>query len=120
METKTDSERKIDLPDGRDIISADNADTGDSLEQMDAEAMVFNLSDYAEDDYLTKAGMCQAFKCTQRTVQRMVDRFEIPPPMPLAGRNVWIVGKLKAWIANAADRLESEALKEAKRMNYIK
>jgi len=120
METKTDSERKIDLPDGRDIISADNADTGDSLEQMDAEAMVFNLSDYAEDDYLTKAGMCQAFKCTQRTVQRMVDRFEIPPPMPLAGRNVWIVGKLKAWIANAADRLEGEALKEAKRMNYIK
>lgn len=120
MSTGKDSESQINLSDGRTTMSCDNGDIEENGEQFDTAELVLSLAGYSDSDYLTKAGMCHAFKCTQRTVQRMVDRFEIPPPMPFAGRNIWIVGRLKAWIVNAAERIEGDALKEAKRMNYTR
>lgn len=73
--------------------------------------IVMSISKYDDGDYITKAGLAAAFGCTGRTIQRMVERLEIPPPMVLAGRKVWIVGKLRVWIADAAQRQEEEALK---------
>ncbi len=70
-----------------------------------------SLAEYVDGDYITKAGLAAAFACSGRTIQRMVERLEIPPPMTLAGRKVWIVGKLRAWIAASAQRQEVEALK---------
>jgi len=60
---------------------------------------------------VTKRELCRSFGCSERTLQRMVERFEIPPPMTLAGRKVWIAGKVRAWIVEAADRKEAEALR---------
>ena len=73
--------------------------------------IVMSLVRYNEGDYITKVGLAEAFGCTERTLQRMVERLEIPPPMLLAGRKVWIVGKLRAWIRTAAERQEEEALR---------
>lgn len=87
---------------------------------MEMDAPVFWLAQYADNDILTREGMCQVFKCAPRTVFRMVDRFEIPPPTPLAGRSVWVVGRLKAWIAAVAQGKEEEALREAKRLKILK
>lgn len=70
-----------------------------------------SLAQYDDGDYITKIGLSEAFGCTERTLQRMVERLEIPPPMLLAGRKVWIVGKLRAWIRTAAERQEQEALR---------
>jgi predicted DNA-binding transcriptional regulator AlpA len=78
--------------------------------------MVMSLGKYRDDDYITKVGLAKVFGCTDRTLQRMVERLELPPPMLLAGRKVWIVGKLRAWIAKAAERQEAEALKAAGRL----
>jgi predicted DNA-binding transcriptional regulator AlpA len=75
-----------------------------------------SLGNYGENAYLTKPEMCRAFNCSDRTLQRMVERFEIPPPMTLGGRKVWIAGKVRAWLADAAERREAEALKEARRL----
>jgi predicted DNA-binding transcriptional regulator AlpA len=75
--------------------------------------MVMSLGKYRDDDYITKVGLAEVFGCTDRTLQRMVERLDIPPPMLLAGRKVWIVGKLRAWIAQAAERQEAQALKAA-------
>lgn len=74
--------------------------------------IVMSLAQYDDGDYITKLGLAEAFGCTDRTLQRMVERLEIPPPMLLAGRKVWIVGKLRAWILAAAVRREEEALRE--------
>lgn len=84
--------------------------------EFDENAACFRLGEYRDDDLLTKVGMGQVFKCSFRTLQRMVERFEIPPATPFAGRSVWIVGRLKAWVANVAEAREAEALKQAKKM----
>lgn len=73
--------------------------------------IVMSLSRYDDGDYITKAGLAAAFGCTGRTIQRMIERLDIPPPVFLAGRKVWIVGKLRAWISSSAQRQEEEALK---------
>lgn len=84
-----------------------------SEEQALTPEMVISLGKYRDDDYITKIGLAEAFGCTDRTLQRMVERLDIPPPMPLGKRKVWIVGKLRAWIAQAAERQEAQALKAA-------
>jgi hypothetical protein len=42
---------------------------------------------------ITKQELGKCLGCSDRTLQHMVERFEIPPPMTLGGRKVWIVGK---------------------------
>ena len=85
----------------------------------DAVATVICLDRFSDGDYITKAGMSEVFSCSERTIQRMVERFELPPPSTMAGRKVWRAGKVKAWLAQADDRTEAEALKEAKRLRIF-
>ena len=85
----------------------------------EAPATVINLGKYADTDLVTKQELCKAFSCSGRTLQRMVERYEIPPPTSLAGRKVWLVGKVKAWIADAADRREADAIREARRLKVF-
>lgn len=82
-------------------------------------AIVISLDRFSDNDYITKVGMTQIFRCSERTIQRMVERFELPPPSTMAGRKVWRAGKVKAWFAQADDRTEAEALKEAKRLRVF-
>ena len=79
-----------------------------------------SLGGFADDDLITKQELCQYLGCSERTVQRMVDRFELPPPVDLGVRKVWIVGKIRAWFADAAERREAEAVKEAWRLRVFK
>lgn len=80
---------------------------------------VISLDRFSDGDYITKTGMAEVFECSDRTIQRMVERFEIPPPATVAGRKVWRAGKLKAWLAQADDRAEAEALKEVRRLKIF-
>ncbi len=80
---------------------------------------VIELDRFSDGDYITKAGLTKVFDCSERTIQRMVERFEIPPPSTVAGRKVWRAGKLKAWLAQADDRTEAEAMREAKRLRVL-
>lgn len=81
-----------------------------------ASAATISLAGFADGDLITKRELCKCLNCSDRTLQRMVERFELPPPMTLGGRKVWIVGKIRAWFAEAAGRMEAEALKEARRL----
>jgi len=80
---------------------------------------LFNLRGYTDDDFLTKRELCAIFKCAPRTMQRMVERFEIPPPIWLAGRKTWIVGQIRAWIADAANKNVREAAEVARKMHVF-
>ncbi len=81
---------------------------------------VVRLGEYHADDLLTKHGMTRLFQCNLRTVQRMVDRYELPPSVQMAGHSFWIAGRLKSWIAGVAEMREAEALKQAKRLNVFR
>ncbi len=78
-----------------------------------------SLGRFAGGDLITKQELAQCLGCSDRTLQRMVDRFEIPPPMTLGGRKIWIIGKVRAWFTDAAERREAEALKEARRLRVF-
>ena len=97
--------------DAPDMAPPGDNDTDENLTKTLSPEIVMSLEKYNDGDYITKIGLSEAFGCTERTLQRMVERLEIPPPMLLAGRKVWIVGKLRAWIRTAAERQEEEALK---------
>lgn len=111
MKCDMEMDSEIDFEGGHDMLACADEEEGE------ATASVLSLSGYGDNDYLTKTGMCRVFKCANRTVQRMVERYEIPPPTPLAGRHVWIVGRLREWISVVAEHREAEAMKEARRMN---
>ncbi len=80
---------------------------------------VISLGRFADGDLITKQELALCLGCSDRTLQRMVERFEIPPPMTLGGRKVWIIGKIRAWFTDAAERRAAEALKEARRLHVF-
>lgn len=92
---------------------------GPAIIKTDAPAMAIGLGRYQDGDFITKKELGQALGCSERTLQRMVERFEIPPPMSLAGRKVWLIGKLKTWLSEVAERKESEAMREARRLKVF-
>lgn len=68
---------------------------------------------------LTKVELASVLGCSPRTLGRMVRKFELPPPITLAGRSVWISDKVKEWVVTSASRRESEAAKEAVRLKVF-
>ena len=58
---------------------------------------------------VTEEALARMFGVTRRTVRRMVGRFELPPPIRLSGRSVWLVGRILSHIEAAAERAEREA-----------
>ena len=80
---------------------------------------LISLGTYNDSDILTKKELCAVFSCGARTLQRMVERFELPPPIWLGGRKVWIVGNLRAWIDEIAKRHEKEAARVARKMRIF-
>ena len=97
----------------------ENMESVNTMEPAISPDIVMSLDKYSDTDFITKPGLAAAFGCTERTLQRMVERFEVPPSIYLAGRKVWIVGKLRAWIAKAAERQEEEAVKAAGRLRVF-
>jgi predicted DNA-binding transcriptional regulator AlpA len=53
--------------------------------------------------------LMQAFDVSERTIRRMVDRYELPPPFKLAGKSVWIVDRVHSWLNEAAELQEKKA-----------
>ena len=90
-----------------------------SVHEETVSPTAINLGRFADGDLITKQELGKCLGCSDRTLQRMVERFEIPPPMTLGGRKVWIIGKVRAWFTDAAERREAEALKEARRLRVF-
>lgn len=102
-----------------DTTNIDNSTDAGNMNDAVGTPTVISLDRFSDGDYITKAGMAEVFECSDRTIQRMVDRFEIPPPSTVAGRKVWRAGKVKAWLAQADDRAEAEALREVRRLKIF-
>ena len=100
-------------------VGLDNSGNPANMKEVITPEIAMSLGKYQDGDFITKVGLAEVFGCTERTLQRMVERLDIPPPMLLAGRKVWIVGKLRAWIAHTAERQEAEALKAAGRLRIF-
>jgi len=71
------------------------------------------LAKLPEKALLDETALAAAFGVTPRTVRRMVGRHEIPPGVPLAGKTVWMAGKVLAFLEAKLDRMQASAQRRA-------
>ncbi len=58
---------------------------------------------------LDEGAMARAFGVNGRTIRRMVNRHELPPPLKRAGRALWFAGRVLDWLEEEASLLAKEA-----------
>ncbi len=94
---------------------------GDTLtpDSDGAGIVLTRLAEMNERTILDEAALADALGIVKRTVRRMVSRFELPPPMRIAGRSRWFAGKVLDWFEAEADRQTKKAeAKAAKLRKY--
>lgn len=94
-------------------MSAKIGDYGNSFIQ--------NIATYAQnpDGLVSKQALCCLFECSGRTIQRMVARRVLPPPLAVAGKKMWNAETLGKWLAGAASRRQAAIEAEARRLRAI-
>lgn len=78
--------------------------------------VILGLAGLPDRALLDETALAGVLRCTKRTIQNLVQRFELPPPLPLAGRKVWVVKSLMGWLEERSERLGAKAIKEAERL----
>jgi len=58
---------------------------------------------------LTETALADALGVNKRTIRRMVQRGELPPGVPFAGRKTWLAGKVLSHFELRAERAAREA-----------
>jgi predicted DNA-binding transcriptional regulator AlpA len=69
------------------------------------------LAELPDNSYLDDKALGAALDVSARTIRRMTTRHELPPPVRLAGRSLWIAGKVRVWIADRAEQAAKDAEK---------
>ncbi len=84
----------------------------------DAGRTLTGLASLAPEALVDETALARHLAVTKRTVRRMVARYELPPPVRLAGRATWRVGRVLAWIEARADKAEREVERKRARLKY--
>ncbi len=74
------------------------------------------LAALAPETLVDETALARHLAVSKRTVRRMVARYELPPPVRLAGRATWRVGRVLAWIEARADKVEHDAQRQWARL----
>lgn len=82
----------------------------------DAGRTLTGLAALAPETLVDETALARHLAVSKRTVRRMVARYELPPPVRLAGRATWRVGRVLTWIESRADRAEREAERKRARL----
>ena len=77
------------------------------------------LAELPERTVLDETRLAHLLHVTPRTVRRMVSRFELPPPVPLGGKSVWMAGRVLDYIDSAAEQRQREAERQARRFREV-
>ena len=81
--------------------------------------LITGLADLPGKALLDEQAMAEIFLVSKRTIRRMTARFELPPPVMLAGRSTWIVERVLAHIEARADRAARKAEAESRRIEML-
>jgi len=68
-----------------------------------------DLAKFPRDTLIDENSMAKIFGVHSKTIQRMVTRHELPPPMRILGRHMWITGRVLDWFNNMAEKAEKDA-----------
>ena len=75
------------------------------------------LAEFPKETLLDESAMGHAFNVCARTIRRMVVRYELPPPIPVAGKSMWIAGRVLAWLEANAERAEKDVMRKIERLS---
>ena len=96
-------------------VSVVNHEADDQTEK----GVIDTLARLPEKALLDESRLAAALQVTSRTVRRMVSRLELPPPVQLGGRSVWMVGRVLDHIESALEDAKQEAAKELQRIRRL-
>lgn len=81
--------------------------------------VITDLAVLPERSLVGEAWLAKALGVTERTIRNMVTRYELPPPVRLGGRSMWLVGRVLDYIDGTALRMAEEAMREAERIREL-
>ncbi len=81
--------------------------------------MITGLAELPGKALLDEGALAGILGVSKRTVRRMVARFEVPPPVMLAGRATWIAERVLAHLTARAERAARKAEAEARRIEAL-
>ena len=84
-----------------------------------ASRTITGLAELPGKTLLDERALAGMFRVTTRTIRRMIARFELPPPVMLAGKSTWIVERVLAHIEDRADRAARHAEHQARRIETL-
>ncbi|HBC89308.1 MAG TPA: hypothetical protein DCZ94_20395 [Lentisphaeria bacterium] len=79
--------------------------------------LVDELAKLPEKTIMDEGKLASILKISTRTLRRLVQRAEIPPPISLGGRSVWLSDRILAYLNTSAEQAEKEALNQIKRIS---
>lgn len=77
------------------------------------------LAGFHPDALLAQADLAEALGVCGRTLRRMVMKSELPPPVPLGGRKVWLAGRVRDWLRVRAERAEKDAARSLAKIHNL-
>ena len=79
--------------------------------------IITGLAELPREAILDEAALANVFGVVTRTIKRMVDRYELPPPILLASKRCWKVGAVLDWINASIERTEKDAKRQVQQLN---
>lgn len=81
--------------------------------------VITDLAELPKEALLDEKAIAKAFGVCARTIRRMVTRYELPPPIRVAGKSMWISGRVLDWFNNEAEKAEKDAKKIIERIRRL-
>ena len=98
----------------------DDAELIREIDKLGEPPTRISLGRIADGVILCNDELAAVLRVHPRTLQRLVKRGEFLPPVLFGGRNLWDVGLVKAWFADAAKRkAKANARKRALRQRAV-
>ena len=105
--------------DADDVVATEVAEKVEQVDEDRPGVLIDGLAVLPERTILDEARLAGLLAVTRRTVRRMVNRFELPPPTRLAGRSMWLAGRVLSHIEAAAERAERKAERVARKIRQV-
>lgn len=79
--------------------------------------IIDDLARLPDKTIMDESKLAGILKITPRTLRRMVRRAEMPPPISLGGRSIWLSDRVLSYLNAAAELAEKEALNQIQRIS---
>ncbi len=97
-------------------MDEDNSEAA-AAEKPDSGSAITRLAELPKRALVDEQFVANVFDVTPRTVRRMVARCEIPPPLSVGGRSMWLAGRILDFLDGRAQQAQRDAEREAERIS---